>query len=638
LIPAALIAALRALRRRRLHLQAAVALETTHPEAFEALAYQYMEGGEIDKGMTYLVRAGDRARAIYAHQEAINSYQQALEHLKERGVLEQAARTLMKLGLTYHNAFEFHQARQAYQEGFAVWQQVGMVKPGKPPPAAPHALRGLIAEPIALDPALSTTVVSHRILDQLYSGLVELSSELDIVPDVAHSWEVMDGGRRYVFYLRNDVFWSDGIQVTAGDFVAAWQRVLDPLAGLSHAHRLYDIKNAQPFHRGKLEPVDALGVRARDAFTLEVELERPVSTFLHLLSYSLLFPVPQHILRERGDGWVTLDGLVSNGPFQLDAWYPGESLVLKTNPTYHGRSSGNLKRVEMAFRSGVQAEEDLRKYQQDQLDVLFLDDVIGPSGVLRQYANLFADQFLSAPRLATHYLGFDTRRPPLDDPRVRRAFALAIDRDHLFNVVWGGRYFPATGGLVPPGMPGHSAGAALPFDPKKASRLLAEAGYPGGHGFPVVTSARFDDPSNISFTEYLQEQWLEHLGIKVGWDTMSWRVFLDRLGQHQPQMYVMGWSADVPDPGDFLSLASWRRDSGWQNEAYDQLVDRARGIMDQDERMKLYRQAERILIDEVPILPLGYFRLHFLVKPWVRRFPTSPMKWWYWKDVIIDPH
>jgi predicted ATPase len=125
LIPAALIAALRALRRRRLHLQAAVALETTHPEAFEALAYQYMEGGEIDKGMTYLVRAGDRARAIYAHQEAINSYQQALEHLKERGVLEQAARTLMKLGLTYHNAFEFHQARQAYQEGFALWQQVG---------------------------------------------------------------------------------------------------------------------------------------------------------------------------------------------------------------------------------------------------------------------------------------------------------------------------------------------------------------------------------------------------------------------------------------------------------------------------------------------------------------------------------
>jgi class 3 adenylate cyclase len=233
------------------------------------------------EAIDYLLQAGDRARNLYAHREATRAYERALALQRELGDDMRAARTLMKLGLTYHNALEFRASRQAYEEGFALWQRAGEAEPAVPLPPAPHALRiKTTGPPSILDPTMAGAASSSVAVMQLFSGLVELTPEMDVVPGVARSWEVLEGGRKYVFHLRNDGRWSDGAPVTAGDFAYAWKRLLDPATGAREASLLYDIKGARAFHRGEGEWGDG-GVHALDEVTLAVELEEPTGYWLH---------------------------------------------------------------------------------------------------------------------------------------------------------------------------------------------------------------------------------------------------------------------------------------------------------------------------------------------------------------------
>ncbi len=241
-----------------------------------------------------------------------------------------------------------------------------------------------------------------------------------------------------------------------------------------------------------------------------------------------------------------------------------------------------------------------------------------------------------APQPGTCYVGFDVSQPPFDNVRVRRAFVLATDRETLADVALRGFHFPATGGFIPPGIPGHSPGIALAYDPDQARNLLAEAGYPGGRGFPAVEALTIVAPVGLS--EYLQPQWRENLGIEVTWETMEYAEARDRLRREPPHIFVGGWTASYPDPDNFLRVALPLNETGWQNEAYDRLVEQARKVTEQAERMKLYGQADRILVEEAVIVPLSYARYHLLVKPWVRKYPMSPVNVWFWKDVIIEPH
>ena len=632
LIPTTLVEGLRSLQRRRLHRRAANALETFHPDNFEALAYHYDESGEAEEATNYLLKAGDRARGLYAHQEAIDNYQQALDFLKEAGDLEHAARTLMKLGLTYHNAFDFKAARQAYEEGFIVWQRLGEVEPTDLPPPAPHALRMAVEEPLGLDPGIAIEIPSIMPMEQLFSGLLELSPDMGVVPDMARSWEVLEGGRKYIFHLRDDVRWSDGVRVTAGDFEYAWKRMLNPGSGSHLPHLLYDIRGAKAYHQGELTDPDRLGVRALDEMTLVVELEEPTSYFPHLLTYCPTFAVPEHVVEARREAWAEPDNIVTNGPFTLVAWKRGESMVLERNPGYHGHFTGNLQRVECSFLLGQPARE-LQMYEDNSLELCFL-----PPAEMDRARQRHAGGYVSGPWLLTDYVGFDVNRPPFDDRRVRLAFTLATDRETLAHVTQRGHAFPATGGLVPPGMPGHSTGIGMSYDPDNARDLLAEAGYPGGSGFPPVEILLVDAPGMIPVAEYLQAQWLEILGVEITWKPLEWRELLDCLSRETPPMWLMGWRADYPDPDSFLRASEWRVTGGWQNEGYDGLVEGARRVTDQGERMRMYQEADKLLVEEVPILPLGYGRFHMLVKPWVKRYPTSPVKVWFWKDVIIEPH
>lgn len=258
--------------RKQLHRQVGETLERLYPDRLDELAsllgQHFAKAGESEKAVTYLLRAGDQARGLYAHQEAVNLYQQALELLKEKNDHERAARTLMKLGLTHHNAFAFEQARQAYEEGFALWQKSEEETTALPLVSNPLRLAWL--EPETLDPGLSYYTPDNAIITQLFSGLVSESPEMEVLPEVAQRWEVLEAGRKYIFHLRDDTYWSDGISVTAADFEYAWKRVLNPTTELSNAYLLYDIKGAQAFHQGQISSPDHIKVDAPDDVTLVV--------------------------------------------------------------------------------------------------------------------------------------------------------------------------------------------------------------------------------------------------------------------------------------------------------------------------------------------------------------------------------
>jgi len=471
-------------------------------------------------------------------------------------------------------------------------------------------------------------------IEQLFAGLVEPTPELGVVPDVAANWEMLDGGRRYVFHLRDDVLWSDGTPVTAYDFEYAWKRVLDPATGSRNADLLYDIQGARAYHEGLVCEPDAVGMRALDDVTLMVELEGPSGYFLHLLTCSATFPVPRRVVEHHGAAWAEAENLVTNGPFTLVSWRRDESWVFEGNPRYQGRFRGNVTRVELTLLPPGDRTAELEMYEAGLLDILELRPAaIEDLDLIRQR---HAGEYVTAPLAATSWLGFDVSRAPFDDPRVRRAFAHAVDREAMEDVARAG-YAPLTGGLVPPGMPGHSPGIALPYNPDLAQQLLAEAGYPGGAGFPRLDALTPRGPTWHHTNEYLGAQWRENLGVDIPWQELEYPELEHRTDGYHAHLIRRFWVADYPDPDNFLRVLILTR-TVWRNRPYLELVEQARRTVDQGERMRLYARAERILADEVPILPLAYLRQHLLLKPWIRGYQISASQRTSWKDVVIVPH
>lgn len=309
-------------------------------------------------------------------------------------------------------------------------------------------------------------------------------------------------------------------------------------------------------------------------------------------------------------------------------------MVFARNPNYHHHFTGNVERVELFLVPDLSAELDM--YEAGKTDAIGL--VPMPSAGVSLDRRRRVGEYVTAPHLTLEYVAFDVCRPPFDDPRVRRAFVMAADRERLADIVLRGYASPATGGFVPPGMPGHSAEIGWPYDPEAARHLLAEAGYPGGAGFPPIDmpAIRGWEPS----AEYLAAQWCENLGVEITWATMHYLDHVDRLEQDFPHLYLRGWLADYPDPDNFLRLAvsGIRGYTGWHNQTYDRLVGEAKRVMDQEGRMKLYRRADELLVEEAAIMPLLYGRANLLVKPWVRNYLVPPIGAAPWKHVIIEPH
>ncbi|MEM7331630.1 MAG: ABC transporter substrate-binding protein [Chloroflexota bacterium] len=604
-------------------------VETIAPQ----LAWHFKEAGETEKAIRYTLLSGDRARQFYAHQEASLHYQEAIQLLRQTNQYEKLARTLMKLGLTYHNDFAFKEAQRAYDEGFTIWQRLtdlGVEKNNQP---APHPLRLATMEPLTLDPGNYYDDASATVIYHLFSGLVELNAEMNVVPDVAFRWELLDEGRRYIFHLRDDVYWTDGVQVTAHDFEYAWQRLIHPQRSERHSAYLFDVVGAKAFNKEELSDVSKIGVRARNAVTLEVELIEQTSYFPQLMTVALLFPVPRHVVERHGDVWWKPETIVTNGAFRLATWEIGNTAVLERNPNYYGRFRGNIEQVILHFDEKENKELE-GAYKTGQLDAFNLTYLPWADRERVRQKNI--SDYLTGPILSTAYVGMKTVAAPLNDLKVRQALTLAVDREKLAGIADRGVSFAATGGLVPPGMPGHHKEIGFPYDPALARKLLAEAGFPNGEGFPCLTAVHYNHSQQI--TPFLSAQWRENLNIEIEWSPLSWENLTHVLNERVPDLWILGWSADYPDPDNFLRLSGIQGFTQWENQAYVELVENGRRVSNQEERLKIYQKAEQQLIDSAVILPLVYKRFHLLLQPWIKQFPTSPIIRNDWKDVIIEPH
>jgi oligopeptide transport system substrate-binding protein len=536
---------------------------------------------------------------------------------------------LLKLGQTYHSANEHGRAAVVYREAFQYADSADRDLPTKLSLATPATFRfPMSARPFVLDSSRTNSYADQIYIEQLFSGLLQLSPDLDVLPDIAVSWSISDDGLEYNFQLRDDVLWSDGQPVTAYDFECAWRRILAPGHTSPNAGLFGDIRDATRFRAGE---TDELGIKVIDDRTLHISLEQPAAYFLHLLAFQG-YPVPRHAIEVYGEAWSKPANIVTNGRFILvrwpKDWCEGESVLLSQNPTYHGQFSGNVAHVEIElFRS---TEAALRAYEGDRLHFCALSTMYYleplPVKLFRQGARQHSAELRSQTIMATDYIGFTTSRPPFDDTRVRRAFALALDRNRMRDE----RRDVVHGGFVPPGMPGHVPDIALPYDLEEARRLLVVAGYPGGHDLPIIKARAAK--SYREDAEHIAALWRDGLGASVQLE-LSDRLLID----HSCHLFLDHWIADYPDPDNHLRVGVGQL-SDWYNDKYESITTRAKSIMDRQERMRLYRQAEELLVAETPIIPTYYPKWQLLVKPWIKNWRFDQFGHLNVHYIVVEPH
>jgi ABC-type oligopeptide transport system substrate-binding subunit len=624
--------------RRLLHSEVAGVLEELYEGHTEEIAVQlarHFELAGIDgKAIKYLLEAGDRARSLYAHQEAIDYYQRALALLKESGESEEAARTLMKLGLVYTAAFQPDNAQGAYKEAFALWVPLRESTEAAELPARAAVLRFAIGEPLTLDPGRIGDDISHFMTVQLFEGLVEIDADYNVLPAVAATWEVADGGRRYLFRIQEGLRWSDGAALTAADFEYAWKRNLSSRSPV--AHLLYVLENARALAEGEISDPDMVGVTALDDLTLEMRLEEPTAYLPFLLAHPVAYPLPRWAVERHGVAWTEPQNLLSNGAYQLVEWRRGERMVLSRSPFYRGAFPGNAELVRCQVFTDFGPV--LEAYAAGDLDAISM--INADPGTVARALVLQGDELLFTPQPSTYFLVFLVDRPPFDDVRIRRAFVHAVDREALVRDVSKGQYLPATGGFVPPGMPGHTPGIGLAYNPKLARNLLAQAGYPEGRGFPGVSWIHLVGLAGEPMVPFLQRSWRENLGLALEAESLEWESLMERLVRDPAHLTLLGWLADYPDPDAFLRVTfhstEGNNDPRWHDARFDSLVEEAARVADQATRLELYREADRILVaEEAVVMPLGYARGRILAKPWVTvpRVPPALMRL---KSIILQ--
>jgi oligopeptide transport system substrate-binding protein len=461
------------------------------------------------------------------------------------------------------------------------------------------------AEPETLDPAVITGQPEERIVNALFEGLLRFDSHGRSVPGVASSWEISPDHLTYTFHLRPDARWSDGKPVTARDFVASWHRTLDPVTASAYNYQLFPVLGAEDFANGKTHDFSTVGVKALDDATLQVSLHQPTSYFLDLCAFPTLDPVRTDLIAKYGDDWVKPGRLVGNGAFLLEDWRLNDCILLKKNPRYWDASNVRLGRVQVLPIS--QANVAYNFYAAGQAD-LIMDKGLAPPSLLDVLKP--RPDFHAAPFLGIYFIRFNCAKGPFTDSRVRKAFSMAIDRKRITTkITRAGELAALT--FVPPGIPGYDAPQGLPEDPAAARSLLAEAGYPGGKGFPLTTYLYCEGELNEGVAVELQSMWKEQLGVTVQLARQEWKVYLNSLGSLDFGIARSSWVGDYPDPNTFLNLflsASGNNRTGWSNATYDDLIEKAAAEGDLGRRFEMLRQAEALLVhDEAPIAPLFFY-------------------------------
>ena len=478
-------------------------------------------------------------------------------------------------------------------------------------------------EPQDLDPHIVTGVPESKILMALLEGLVTRNPEgPDPLPGVAQEWDISGDGKTYTFILRDDAVWSNGDYVTAYDFVYAWNRVLMPTLGSKYPDMLYDVVNAEEFNKGEIEDFAQVGVKALDSKTLKVSLKNPAPYFLELLCHYTTRPVHKETIEAYGDmdtagsQWTRPGNFIGNGPFTLDKWELNKVITVKKSLSYWNKSAVKLNEIHF-YPVDNASREDLM-FRAGQLHVT---STVPPEKVV-SYKEKYPNNIQVDPFYGTYYYRFNTKKPPFNNKLVRQALSLSLDRTLIVERVTKGGQQEAFS-FTPPDPDSYFPPTSLEFNPQKARELLRQAGYDEERPFPQVDLLYNTSEGHQKLAQAIQQMWKTSLNIDVTLTNTDWKVYLSRQSIGDFQIARAGWIGDYIDPKSFLDMMVTGRgnnQTGWSNKTYDDFLIKAANSRTEQQRFYHLYEAEKILIDEMPIMPIyTYTRIYMLhedVKGW----------------------
>jgi oligopeptide transport system substrate-binding protein len=489
--------------------------------------------------------------------------------------------------------------------------------------AEPKVLRtNNSSEPGSLDPALAQGTHESWVLDHVFEGLMKKDQNGEIVEGMAESYTLADDNVTYTFIIKDDVTWSNGEPVTAHDFEYSWKRALDPETAAYYSYQFYYIKGGEAYNTGE-GSVDDVGVTAIDDTTLEVVLENPTAFFPELTSFYCYFPVSKDVVEADPDWAKDPETYVSNGPFLLTEWVHNSSITIEKNEDYYDADKVNLDAIEFAILDDENTA--WQRYEGGEFD--FLTPL--PQTVTAQLMEEGSDELVIGTDLATYYYNLNTETKPFNNVKVRQALAMAIDRDSIVENVAQGGQTPAEG-VVPYGIPDEtgadfreSSGNHMTFDPAGAKELLEEGLAEEGmtledmNDFTLLYNTL---EAHAKIAQAIQEMWRTNLGIEVNLENVDFQVKLDREKAGDYDISRAGWIGDYIDPLTFIDL--WvtdgpYNDAGYSNAQYDEYVQTARNSIDPAERMEAMRNAEKLLMEEMPVIPIYFYTQPYAQKTYV---------------------
>lgn len=496
-------------------------------------------------------------------------------------------------------------------------------------------------DPDILDPGITNNSFASPMFANTVESLVRYDATGMIVPGAAESWTISDDGLVYTFTLREGLKWSDGEELTAEDYIYSWTRVLTPETGARYGHMIYDyVKGAKEFFDGEAE-ADVLGFKALDERTIEITLENAAPYFLQVMNIWVWAPVRRDVIEANPDGWASaMEGYPSNGPFYLTKIALGDAYVMTKNPNYW--NAENVQIEEVTYRVIPDPSTALLAAEKGDVDGT---RSVPQSEIPRLLAE--SDAFFVLPTFAHTYYQFNVTAAPFDDVRVRKAFALAVDRQELIQNVVQSPAVPATG-LIPEGYMTtegdfRQTGPTYDLTPsaniEEAQKLLAEAGYPNGEGFPEVELQYYTDPSVKKVAEALQQMWKANLGVELSIGTSEWKVYYEGVQRLEYSICAMGAGGDYLHPMTFFSAYvsdSADNSVGWKNEEYDALYNTAKGEVDEAAALAQMRELENMISSDMAIIPLYYRSSTIMVAPHVKGWRLDALNNLSFADAYVE--
>jgi len=496
------------------------------------------------------------------------------------------------------------------------------------------------AEPADLDPQTVTGTNDSKIIQSLFDPLVSFEpGTLAPVPAIAERWEISPDGLTYTFHLRADAKWSNGDPLTAQDCVDSWRRILTPTLAADYAYFLYLLRGAEAFNKGRTTDFSTVGATARDAHTLVATLTHPAPYFLQILLNSPWRPIhPRSIaavgdLYNRGTKWTRPGLLVSSGPFVLKEWSLNQRVVVEKSPTYYDRAKVRLNAIHFYPIDNIDAED--RAFRAGQLHLTWALPLAKVIPLQREKSPFLRID----PYLETFFFRLNVRKAPLQDPRIRRALSLAIDRDTIAaKILPGGRQPAPT--FISPLLVGYTPPERRAYDLAAARQLLVEAGHAGGAGLPPIEILYYNSEILRIVSEAIQQMWSRDLGVKVSLVNQEKKTVFANRRTGDYQVLLGSWTADYLDATTYLDM--WRSDSGnnhtgWTDPAYDALLNRANPIVDRSERANVLQQAESLLLDTAAVVPVYYNTHVYLLHPAVKGWQPTPMDHSDYRYVSLEP-